>query len=141
MGAGGSASRRVVKSTRKRKGLAVNEALDLGSLNDVLGSANPYSNVMGWLESEDEFRKQHPDVVNDLHKSPKTGTVNLMRSAGPVSDAYILSAAPASLVIGPGGSGKTIASSKKGLFETTRMKPGPDGVRRYVLGTWRQKYV
>jgi hypothetical protein len=115
--------------------------LDFGSLNDTLGAADPYRNVMGWLESEDEFRRQHPDVVDAALKAPKTGTVNLMRSAGPISDRYILSAAPATLITGPGGSGKTIASGKKALFEAQRMRPGPDGVRRHVLGTFRQKYV
>jgi hypothetical protein len=110
------------------------------SLADVLGAADPYRNVMDWLESDDEFRRQHPDAVDALHKEPKTGKVNLMRSAGPVSDRYILSAAPASLIVGPGGSGKTIASSKKAAVEAQRMRPGPDGIRRYVLGTWRQKY-
>lgn len=115
--------------------------LDLGSLNDTLGAANPYKNLMGWLESEDDFRRQHPDVVEAAHKSPPTGTVNLLRSAGPISDAYILSDDPAALICGPGGSGKTIASCKKALVEAKRIEPGPDGVRRYVLGTWRQKYI
>jgi hypothetical protein len=115
--------------------------LDFGSLNDALGRADPYRNVMGWIEGEDEFRRANPDVVDAAHKAPKTGTVNLLRSAGPISDRYILSAWPASLIVGPGGSGKTIASAKKALVEAQRMKPGGDGVRRYVLGTWRQKYV
>lgn len=116
-------------------------SLDLGSLNDVLGSANPHRNVMQWVESEDEWRRQHPDVVEAIHKEERTGTVNLLRSAGPISDAYILSAAPVILIIGPGGSGKTTASCKKALVEAQRMRPGPDGRRRYVLGVWRQKYV
>lgn len=111
------------------------------SLADVLGSANPYKNQMSHLEADDAFRRQFPDVVDHLHKQEKTGTVNLMRSAGPVSDAYILAANPADLIIGPGGSGKTIASGKKALVEAQRIYPGADGVRRYVLGTWRQKYV
>jgi hypothetical protein len=64
----------------------------------------------------------------------------ILRSAGPISDAYILSTAPVSLVTGPGGSGKTTASVKKALLEAQRIHPGPDGVRRYVLGVWRQKY-
>lgn len=115
--------------------------LDFGSLTDTLARADPRRNVMGWLEADDDFRRQHPDVVDQLAREPRTGTVNLMRSAGPVSDRYILSAAPATLIVGPGGSGKTIASGKKAIFEAQRMKPGPDGVRRYVLGTWRQKYV
>ncbi|UPJ43922.1 hypothetical protein IVB40_07585 [Bradyrhizobium sp. 40] len=115
--------------------------LEQTSLADVLGSANPYKNQMSHLEADDEFRKQFPDVVDDLHKQDKTGTVNLMRSAGPISDRYILSHNPADLIIGPGGSGKTIASGKKALVEAQRIFPGADGVRRYVLGTWRQKYV
>ncbi len=116
-------------------------ALDLGSLNDVLGSANPYRNVMQWVESDDEFRKQNPDVVETLHQSERTGTVNLLRSAGPVSDRYIFGYDPLMLINGPGGSGKTTASGKKALVEAQRMRPGPDRVRRYVLGTWRNKYV
>jgi hypothetical protein len=86
---------------KNRKARGMNGAgLDFGSLNDVLGNADPYRNVIGWLESEDEFRKQHPDVIDELHKADPTGKVNLMRSAGPISDRYILSAAPASLIIG-----------------------------------------
>jgi hypothetical protein len=115
--------------------------LDLGSLNDVLGNANPYRNVMEWLESDDEYRRQHPGIVEELHAAARTGTVNLLKSAGPVSDRYILSRDPAALIVGPGGSGKTIASCKKALVSATRIGPGPDGVRRYVLGTWRQKYI
>lgn len=116
-------------------------ALDLGSLNDVLGNANPSRNVDQWLEGDDEFRKQNPDVVEALHKEEKSGSVNLLRSAGPISDRYILSHVPMALIIGPGGSGKTTASAKKFAVEAQRIRPGPDGVRRYVLGTWRQKYV
>lgn len=117
------------------------DQLDLGSLNDVLGNANPHKNVMGWLESEDEFRRQFPKTVDELHAEPKTGQTNLLRSAGPISDRYILSRDSAALIVGPGGSGKTIASCKKALVSATRIGPGPDGVRRYVLGTWRQKYI
>jgi hypothetical protein len=65
---------------------------------------------------------------------------NLLRSAGPISDAYILSTEPVSLITGPGGSGKTTASIKKCLVEAQRIFPGSDGVRRYVVGVWRQKY-
>jgi hypothetical protein len=67
-------------------------------------------------------------------------THNIMRSAGPVSDAYILSTDPIALISGPGGSGKTTASVKKAIVEAMRIRPGPDGVRRYTLGVWRQKY-
>lgn len=115
--------------------------LDFGSLNDVLANTNPHRNAMQWLESEDEFRKQHPDVVDTLHKSERTGTINLMRSAGPMSDRYIMAFDPLMLLNGPGGSGKTTASFKKALVEGQRMRPGSDRVRRYVLGVWRNKYV
>jgi hypothetical protein len=101
-GARGASAPAPASGERKnRKARGKNGAgLDFGSLNDVLGNADPYRNVIGWLESEDEFRKQHPDVVDELHKADPTGKVNLMRSAGPISDRYILSAAPASLIIG-----------------------------------------
>jgi hypothetical protein len=67
-------------------------------------------------------------------------THNLANSAGPISDGYILSTAPVSFIVGPGGSGKTVASVKKAILEAMRIRPGPDGVRRYTLGVWRQKY-
>lgn len=66
---------------------------------------------------------------------------NVLASVGPISDAYIVSTSPVSLIIGPPGSGKTTASVKKALFEAVRIHPGPDGLRRYVLGVWRQSYV
>lgn len=111
------------------------------SLADALGSANPYKNLMGHLEANDDFRRENPQLVDRLFKSEeKTGKVNLLRSAGPVSDAYILSTAAVSCLVGPVGSGKTIASVKKGLVEAQRIYPGADGVRRYKLGNFRQKY-
>lgn len=115
--------------------------LDLGSLNDVLGKTDPHRNAMDWLESDPEFRKQNPDVVEALHKGERTGTINLLRSAGPISDRYIMAHDPLMLLNGPGGSGKTTASFKKALVEAQRMRPGPDRKRRYVLGVWRNKYV
>jgi hypothetical protein len=44
------------------------------------------------------------------------------------------------VITGPQGSGKTIAGQKKVLVESQRVRPGADGVRRYVIGIWRQKY-
>lgn len=110
------------------------------SLADALGNADPYKNQMSYLEADDEFRKQNPDVVKEIHKGEKTGKINLLRSAGPVSDAYIQNTHAISVLCGPVGSGKTIASEKKGLFEAQRIYPGADGLRRYVLGNFRQKY-
>lgn len=116
------------------------EPLSDTSLADALGNADPYKNQMSYLEADDEFRKQNPEVVAEIHKGERTGKINLLRSAGPVSDAYILSTNTISVICGPVGSGKTIASEKKGLVEAQRIYPGSDGVRRYVLGNFRQKY-
>ena len=110
------------------------------SLADALGNADPYRNQMSYLEADDELRKQNPQLVEQIHKGEKTGKINLLRSAGPVSDAYILGTSAISVICGPVGSGKTIASEKKGLVEAQRIYPGSDGVRRYVLGNFRQKY-
>ncbi|KPG01797.1 hypothetical protein IP86_03025 [Rhodopseudomonas sp. AAP120] len=110
------------------------------SLADALGNADPYKNQMSYLEADDELRRARPDLVEQIHKGEKTGRVNLLRSAGPISDAYILGTHPISCLCGPVGSGKTIASEKKGLVEAQRIYPGADGVRRYKLGNFRQKY-
>ena len=117
---------------------------DYGSLADALGNARPYKNLTDWLDGDPEYRRENPDVVEAVVKDRELkslGTVNLMRSAGPISDQYIFAYDPLMLLNGPGGSGKTTASAKKALVETQRMRPGPDGVRRYVLGVWRNKYV
>lgn len=105
--------------------------LDFGSLNQVLERSSAARNLASWDKN--------------LVKAETLGeTQNLMRSAGPVSDAYILGADPFALLNGPGGSGKTVASAKKALVSAQRMIPNGtrDGkpLRRYVLGVWRQKY-
>lgn len=118
-------------------------ALRDSSLADELANCNPHRNVMGHLEADDEFRRQNPDIVDALHREAKekpTGTVNLLRSAGPVSDAFMLNSHGISVICGPVGSGKTIASVKKGLVEAQRIYPGADGVRNYKLGCVTQKY-
>lgn len=111
------------------------------SLADELGHADPYKNLMGHIEANDDWRREHPQVVDQLFKTEeKTGKVNLLRSAGPVSDAFILNTNGISVICGPVGSGKTIASVKKGLVEAQRIFPGADGVRNYKLGCVTQKY-
>jgi hypothetical protein len=115
---------------------AQNSQIDFGSLNDHLKACDPGENLARSLASnaaDDDLR----DVVGKVRAS---GNVDLTQSAGPISDAYILSTAPVSLITGPGGSAKTTSSVKKALFETCRIFPGSDGVRRYVLGVYRQSY-
>ena len=104
------------------------EPQDFGSLTDVLKVTAPV--VVGDDKDPEELGRRLPNQP----------TNNLSRSAGPISDAYIVSTAPVSFIVGPGGSGKTVASVKKAIVEAMRIKPSPDGVRRYVLGVWRQKY-
>lgn len=112
------------------------QKIDFGSLDDHLRACDAGENLARSLHSaaaDDELR----DMIG---KAVPTGVVDVRRSAGPISDAYILSVAPVSLITGPAGSAKTTSSVKKALVETARIYPGPDGVRRYVLGVYRQNY-
>jgi hypothetical protein len=114
-------------------------AFDFGSLNDHLKACDPAENLQRSLTSDivdDDVRKAARELLVGSAGQP----INVLQSAGPISDAYILGTSPISLITGPGGSGKTTASVKKALLETSRIYPGSDGVRRYVLGVWRQKY-
>ena len=65
---------------------------------------------------------------------------NLLGSAGPVSDAFILSTEPVAVINGPIGSAKTTASVKKAIVEATRMPPWDNGRRTYTLFVYRLKY-
>jgi hypothetical protein len=108
------------------------EVLDFGSLNEVLRNSSAARNLASWDSS--------------LVSADTLGaSQNLLRSAGPISDAYMLGTDDVALLNGPGGSGKTIASAKKALISAQRMPPAArlangDLVRRYPLGVWRQKY-
>lgn len=114
-------------------------ALDFGSLNEKLEKSCAAENLDRSIDKD--FVQNFPDAAKELRAETRAGHVhNLMRSAGPISDAYILGHDPVMLITGPGGSGKTTASVKKMLVEAQRIRPGSDGVRRYVLGIWRQKY-
>jgi hypothetical protein len=108
--------------------------LDFGSLNPVLERADPYDNLQRSIAYESE------DVQRAAAYERPTGAINLLRSAGPISDRYIMGRDKVAIITGPQGSGKTIASVKKALVEAQRVKPGADGVRRYKLGVYRQKY-
>jgi hypothetical protein len=113
--------------------------IDFGSLNDRLEKSCPAENLERSIDKD--FVENFPEAARDLRAEARAGHMqNLMRSAGPISDAYILGHDPVMLITGPGGSGKTTASVKKALVEAQRIRPGSDGTRRYVLGTWRQKY-
>lgn len=64
----------------------------------------------------------------------------LLGSAGPISDAFIVSTADIALINGPVGSAKTTASIKKALVEAQRLYPWDAGRRTYTLGVYRAKY-
>lgn len=112
--------------------------LDLGSLNDGLRRSVAAENVA--RSADADYRAAFPDVVTGAAAGNGGATRNLLGSAGPVSDAYLLGAAPRMLITGPGGSAKTTTSVKKAAIEAQRIWPGGDGIRRYTLGVWRQKY-
>lgn len=72
----------------------------------------------------------------------------LLQSAGPVSDAFILSNGARDLLNGPVGSGKTTACIKRALRAAVSTPPllgerTPDGrpIRRYRLALWRETYA
>lgn len=65
---------------------------------------------------------------------------NLLASAGPISDAFILSTEPVVMLNGPVGSAKTTASVKKAIVEAQRVPPWDAGRRTYTLAIFRQKY-
>ena len=108
-------------------------ALDLGTLNAILAQSSAARNLASWDSAL---------VAADTLGASQ----NLLRSAGPVSDAYIVGTDAVALLNGPGGSGKTVASVKKALVSAQRMAPAAideatrKPVRRYRLGVWRQKY-
>jgi hypothetical protein len=66
--------------------------------------------------------------------------VRFLDSAGPVSDAFIMSTEPVTAINGPVGSAKTTASIKKTIVEATRIWPWDNGCRTYVPYIYRVKY-
>ncbi len=108
------------------------EGLDFGSLNDVLRQSSAARNLASW----------DPKAVKAQHLGE---TLNLLDSAGPISDAYIVGSDPVAVIEGPQGSGKTVASVKKALYSAQRMLPTARDaqgrpLRRYVLSIWREKF-
>lgn len=73
-------------------------------------------------------------------KQTDEGRNLLATSPGPVADAFLLDQSPASVIMGPQGSGKTTTCIKRCLLRTTRMPPWAGGVRRYTVGIFRQTY-
>ena len=114
--------------------------LNLGTLNGHLAATDPYANLNRSIMLDADFQAQHAEVVRAAKEAQQSGHLNLLRSAGPVSDAFIMAGDKIACIVGPQGSGKTIASQKKGAVEAQRIRPGSDGVRRYVLGVFRQLY-
>jgi hypothetical protein len=115
-------------------------ALDFGSLNEHLHHVDTSANLARSIDKD--YAENFPDIAAAARSADRHGArpINILRSAGPVSDAFIFSTDPVAAIVGPQGSGKTIASAKKELVEAQRMRPGADGSRRHVLGVWRQKY-
>jgi hypothetical protein len=127
-------------SKKKGGGARAMLAHDYGAMGDVLKSVTPRENMLRSIDRD--FAEQFPDVVERIKADVRGGrTLDLRKSAGPIADAYQWAADPVVLIVGPGASGKTTASVKKCITEGQRIHPGPNGVRRYVLGVWRQKYV
>lgn len=85
--------------------------------------------------------------LDDKLKQYSGGVALLMESAGPVSDAFILSEGTRDLLSGPVGSGKTTACIKRALLRATQQPPllrrRPDGrlQRTYRLTVYRQTYA
>ncbi|MGL5447876.1 MAG: hypothetical protein ACRDBL_11260 [Rhabdaerophilum sp.] len=84
----------------------------------------------------------------DAHLKRSAEGMALLQSAGPVSDAFILSNGPRDLLNGPVGSGKTTAAIKRMLRRAIQMPPmlherDPQGrpVRRYRVSLWRETYA
>jgi hypothetical protein len=66
----------------------------------------------------------------------------LLQSAGPVSDAFIMSRGASDLLNGPVGSGKTTACIKRALRAAVQTPPLlATGVRHYRLALWRETYA
>lgn len=78
--------------------------------------------------------------LHDRLKGYAEGAALLMDSAGPVSDAFILSRGTRDLLSGPVGSGKTTACVKRGLVSAICLPPMRDGWRHYRLAVFRQTY-
>jgi hypothetical protein len=79
--------------------------------------------------------------LQDRLKSYPEGMA-LLQSAGPVSDAFIMSRGASDLLNGPVGSGKTTACIKRALRAAVETPPLlATGVRHYRLALWRETYA
>jgi hypothetical protein len=79
--------------------------------------------------SLDDFLKQYPEGAA------------LLQSAGPVSDAFIMSKGPRDLLNGPVGSGKTTACIKRALRRAITIPPmRSTGIREYRVTVYRETY-
>lgn len=81
-------------------------------------------------------------TLDERLREYEPGNALLMGSAGPVSDAFIMSRGTRDLLSGPVGSGKTTACVKRALVSAIRMPPLKGTNQRvYSLFTWRQTYA
>lgn len=123
-----------------------------GSLADHLRGTDPTSNVLrsidfitagGDVSSRAELKEgfEESEKATTAQMQATIGRVDFTRSPGPVAERYLLSSVPVGVIVGPRGSAKTTQTFKKVLFEGQGIRPGPDGLRRYVVSTWREKYV
>jgi len=126
-----------------------------GSLREHLRGADPHGNVLrsidvvaggGDVSARPEMREAFIEgerrEAQALGKSYTPGSrVDFTRSPGPIADRYLLSSVPVGVIVGPRGSAKTTVTFKKVVYEGQGIRPGADGVRRYAVSVWREKYT
>lgn len=116
--------------------------LDFGTLNPLLEQNNPAKNLSSWDEGVKEIRREFGLLDDKLTDDPFIArTQNLLKSSGPIADAYILSTDPVAAINGPIASAKSTATNKRALVSAQRMFPmGGNGYRRYPVSFWADSY-
>lgn len=119
-----------------------------GSLGEQMRGADPRANVLrsiehtsagGDVSAAREMRDAF--LAAEADDAKPIGRIDFTRSAGPVAEAFLMSSVPVAVLCGPRGSAKTTYLGKKTIYEGQSIRPGPDRVRRYTCGVWREKYV
>lgn len=127
-------------------------ALRPSTLSEALRGADPTANVERSIdfvtaggdttarpELRDAFEHQEGATIAQLKSN--VGRVDFTRPPGPVAEKFLMSADPAAVLCGPRASAKSTQLVKKTIFEAQGIRPGGDGLRRYVASWWREKYV